>query len=391
MEEQHGNMNVEGTDNEEEAKTLKRELRRQTEKKLLQIKVQSGVLDTKLSKVAYVMNLYPETRNSDITLQLKYWEEFQGYKQGDIVHPEKMYELERLTSIARARAKIANEYKLYLPTSERVKRYRQDKEEIEKEKALSTKPSVPSLYVYADESGKTGSESFAIVGSLWIPDTGRARKLNFYLKEWLRAKEGDGIRIPKEFHFTEMKKMQLDIYKEFFHEVLSQSDVFSFKVVAANKSKIRGKSLDEIIFSLYYQVIHLGIEHETSTGRMGLPRDVYYYKDEDEGTDKLRMAELRQLLMERFKLYFEDSLKLCDFNSLPSRSFYLVQVADLITGSVSRVMNRKADGARNYKDEFAEFVLRELDIDYIKHKAENVDENFKISIEQDRAHVHVFD
>ncbi|MGE7121758.1 DUF3800 domain-containing protein [Peribacillus sp. NPDC046944] len=391
MEEQNGIINVEGTENEEEAKILKRELKRHNDRKLLQIKVQSGDLDTKLSKVAYVLNLYPETRNSDITLQLKYWEEFQGYKQGDIVHPEKMYELERLTSIARARAKIVNEYKLYLPTSEKIKRYRQDKEEIEKEKALATKPAVPSLYVYADESGKTGSESFAIVGSLWIPDTTRARKLNSHLKEWVRAKVEDGIRIPKEFHFTEMKKMQLDIYKEFFNEVLSQSDVFSFKVVAANKSKIREKSLDEIIFSLYYQIIHLGIEHETSTGRMGLPRDVYYYKDEDEGTDKLRMTELRQLLMERFKIYFEDSLKLSDFNSLPSSSFFLVQVADLITGSVSRVMNRKVDGARNYKDEFAEFVLSELDINYIRYKAENVDDNFKVSIEQDRAYVYVFD
>ncbi|MFJ7831841.1 DUF3800 domain-containing protein [Peribacillus sp. NPDC097284] len=391
MEEQNGIINVEGTESEEEAKILKRELKRHNDRKLLQIKVQSGDLDTKLSKVAYVLNLYPETRNSDITLQLKYWEEFQGYKQGDIVHPEKMYELERLTSIARARAKIVNEYKLYLPTSEKIKRYRQDKEEIEKEKALATKPAVPSLYVYADESGKTGSESFAIVGSLWIPDTTRARKLNSHLKEWVRAKVEDGIRIPKEFHFTEMKKMQLDIYKEFFNEVLSQSDVFSFKVVAANKSKIREKSLDEIIFSLYYQIIHLGIEHETSTGRMGLPRDVYYYKDEDEGTDKLRMTELRQLLMERFKIYFEDSLKLSDFNSLPSSSFFLVQVADLITGSVSRVMNRKVDGARNYKDEFAEFVLSELDINYIRYKAENVDDNFKVSIEQDRAYVYVFD
>lgn len=66
-------------------------------------------------------------------------------------------------------------------------------------------------------------------------------------------------------------------------------------------------------------------------------------------------------------------------------------MADLITGSVSRVMNRKADGARNYKDEFAEFVLSELDIDYIRYKAESVDDNFKISIEQDRAYVYVFD
>ncbi|MFK9120709.1 DUF3800 domain-containing protein [Peribacillus frigoritolerans] len=372
-------------------KDLAKELKRDKDKKLLQVKVLSGELDTMLSKVAYILNLYPDTRNSDITLQLKYWEEYQGFKQGERLDPEKMYELERLTSITRARAKIQNEYKLYLSTSEKVKRFRQNKEEIEKEKALATKPSVPSIHVYADESGKTGQEAFALVGSLWIPDTAKARSLNLYLKEWVRLKVAEGVKVPKEFHFTEMKKMQLDIYKEFFNEILSQSDVFSYKVVAANKSKIRDKSLDDIIFSLYYQIIHLGIEHETSTGRMALPRDVYYYKDEDAGTDKLKMAELRQTLTDRFKVSFEDKLKLIDFSSLPSKSFYLVQIADLITGSVSRFMNRKKDAPRNFKDEFAEYVLTELEFNFQKYKADYIDENFDFVIEKDRAYVHVFD
>jgi hypothetical protein len=374
----------------QEKKQIK-ENKREQGRKELQIKLQSGELDTKLSKIAYILNLFPDTRNSDITLQLKYWEEFQDYRQGDTVPPEKMYELERLTSIARARAKVQNEYKLFKTTSEKVKRYRKDKEEIEKEKALATKPSVPSLYVYADESGKTGGEAFAIVGSLWIPDIVKARDFNFYLKEWVKEKEKLGAKLPKEFHFTEMKKMQLDIYKDFFNVVLSQSDVFGFKVVAANKSKIREKSLDEIIFSLYYQVIHLGVEHETKTGRMVLPRDVYYYKDEDEGTDKLRMTELKQLLIERFKTNFEDSLKLSDFNSLPSKAFYLVQVADLITGSVSRVLNRKEDGSKNHKDEFADFVLESLEINFIRHKADNIDGEYYVDLEQDRAYIHLFD
>lgn len=67
-----------------------------------------------------------------------------------------------------------------------------------------------------------------------------------------------------------------------------------------------------------------------------------------------------------------------DFNSLPSNAFLLVQVADLITGSVSRIMNRGTGAARNYKDEFAEFVLDLLDINYKKYKAENIDENVEI-------------
>ncbi|MGB2993401.1 MAG: DUF3800 domain-containing protein [Paenisporosarcina sp.] len=368
-----------------------KELKREVEKTQLQAKLLTGDLNTKLSKVAYILNLFPDTRNSDITLQLKYWEEFQEYTQGETINPDSIYERERLTSISRARAKIQNEYKLYQPTSEKVKRYRLDKEEMEKEKALALKPSVPSLYVYADESGKTGSETFAVVGSIWIPDTIRAREFNFHLKEWARAKEEEGVRIPNEFHFTEMKRMQLDIYKEFFNVVLSQSDLFSFKVVAANKAKIREKNLDETIFSLNYQVIHLGIEHEVSTGRMVLPRDVYYYKDEDTGTDKLRLTELRQLLTDRFKVYFDDSLKLADFNSLPSKAFYLVQIADLVTGSISRYLNKKPGESNNYKDEFAIFVLENLNFNFQQYNVNQLDKDFDVKLEQDRAFVYVFD
>lgn len=376
--------------NAEEKKKIK-ELKKELEKNQLQVKIQSGELDTKLSRVAYVLNLYPDTRNSDVTLQLKYWEEFQGYTQGETIAPGKIYEMERLTSISRARAKIQNEFNLYQPTSQKVKRYRQDKEELEKEKALATKPSFPSLYIYADESGKTGSEKYAVVGSLWIPGTTRARELNLHIKEWVASKEKEGIKIPNEFHFTEMKKMQLEIYKEFFSELLAQSDIFSFKVVAANKSKIRTKNLDETIFSLYYQIVHFGVEHEVSTGRMGLPRDVFYYKDEDKGTDKLRIAELQQLLTERFKQTFEDQLKLADFNSLPSKAFYLVQIADLVTGSVSRYLNRKEEDSKNYKDEFAEFVLSSLNFDFRQFDVAQIDRDLDSEIKQDKAYVYVFD
>lgn len=280
--------------NDDQKKIQKNE-KRLKEKENLQLKIQSGALDTMLSKVAYILNMYPDTRNSDITRQLKYWEEFHGYKKGEKLEPGNIYEYERLTSIARARAKVVNEYGLYSPTVEKIKRYRQTKEEIEKEQALASKPSVPSIYIYADESGKTGGEAFAIVGSLWIPDTNRTRELNYFLKKWSNEKNEEGVRIPKEFHFTEMKRQQLEIYMEFFNTVLSQADVFSFKVVAANKSKIRGKSLDDTIFSLYYQLGHIGIEHEVKTGRVVLPRDIFYYKDEEVGTDDLRMTELKQL------------------------------------------------------------------------------------------------
>ena len=87
------------------------------------------------TRVAYILSRFPECRDSDILLQLKYWEEFEGYKLGAMISPEELIKFERLTSIARALAKIQNEYRLYQASPE-VKKYRNRRQETFKEVVL---------------------------------------------------------------------------------------------------------------------------------------------------------------------------------------------------------------------------------------------------------------
>lgn len=90
-------------------------------------KINSTQLNSFISRVAYILNHYEETRDSDKKLALLYWETFQNdiYK-GLAITPEQYYHLEPQTSITRARAKIQNEFKLFAP-SEKTKRYRRKK------------------------------------------------------------------------------------------------------------------------------------------------------------------------------------------------------------------------------------------------------------------------
>jgi hypothetical protein len=41
-------------------------------------------------KAAWILNNYPETRDSDIKLQLAYWREFEGYN-GGAIYPEDLF------------------------------------------------------------------------------------------------------------------------------------------------------------------------------------------------------------------------------------------------------------------------------------------------------------
>jgi len=69
--------------------------------------VASAKFDTVQERVAWILNNFPETRNSDIALQLKYWERFErDIYDGVSIEPQDLYVLTRLNSLQRARAKF---------------------------------------------------------------------------------------------------------------------------------------------------------------------------------------------------------------------------------------------------------------------------------------------
>ncbi|MEI4802828.1 IS4 family transposase [Bacillus sp. FJAT-51639] len=277
--------------------------------------------------------------------------------------------------------------------------YRQDLAGEQRQKITAVKPqSNPLIFVYADESGKTGSEAYLIVGSVWFNDMQRHQEVQHDMRAWLaenreRAQQ-EQIRFPNEFHFTEMKKNQLELYKQFFDKVMQFSDMMSFKAVTVRKSQIQYKTLEQSVYSLYYQLAHLGIEHEVQSGRLSLPRSICYYKDADDGSDKLHLEETRQLLRERFKSNYEEELRLEIMSGMPSKTFVVIQIADLITGAVSRKLNMPE--GNNHKDQFAEYILERLNVDYIRHEVSEIDNgqtaaNIEFKQEQDMFYVHIFE
>lgn len=181
------------------------------------------------------------------------------------------------------------------------------------------------------------------------------------------------MKLPKEFHFTDMKRHQLDVYKDIFTELLSLSDMISLKAVVTERSTNKYKSLDEMIYAMFYQHVHHGVEHERSTGRITLPRAVNFWKDREEGNDRLFMQELEQRLVTNFKGYFNDELTLDLISPIDSFASHLIQMADLYTGCINRYLNPPKEGARNHKDEFADFVFDLLNINPLDLKDQNND------------------
>ncbi|MEW9672402.1 DUF3800 domain-containing protein [Ammoniphilus sp. 3BR4] len=327
--------------------------KREKERDMLISKLASNDYSHLVTRVAHVLNRYPHTRNSDIALQLKYWEIFDSelYIKGQSISPEDLFKLERLTSITRARAKVQNEYGLFL-SDEKVRRFRKDKEEVEKEIQVSNKPDIPSITIYCDESGKNGT--YAIVGSLWILERGREQLIRQHILEWRKERD-----IKQEFHFTDMKRNQLDLYVDFFNQLLSLGDMVGFKAIAFKIANNQRKT-DELISDLHYQLVHQGIEHELQSGRVNLPRFINFFKDKEEGNDALTLTKIEQHLELQFKVNYEDNLRLDLFGSIESYTSPFIQFADLFTGSINRVLN---ESHNNHKDVFAKYVIEALGLD----------------------------
>jgi hypothetical protein len=106
------------------------------------------------TRVAFVLNHFPETRDSDIKLAIHYWKYFQPeLVESGYIKLETLFKLDRETTITRSRAKIQNEYKLFLP-SEEIKSSRRQLAKVEEEMQVLDKPSSTVVTIYADESGK---------------------------------------------------------------------------------------------------------------------------------------------------------------------------------------------------------------------------------------------
>jgi hypothetical protein len=150
---------------EEEALPPKERKERRERRALIE-SLARGEGENMLHRVALILNRYPDTRDSDVRLMLKYWEAYHRYHGGPI-RPEDLFERTRLTSLARARARIQNTHGLFQASPE-VRQRRKALSEEELERAREATVRYPSYTVVLDESGKNGPH--LIVGAVWFSD-----------------------------------------------------------------------------------------------------------------------------------------------------------------------------------------------------------------------------
>ncbi|WP_391116653.1 DUF3800 domain-containing protein [Psychrobacillus sp. L3] len=370
-------------DSEEESEEDERERRKKAD--ALWTDVQNGNDKHLITRVASILNRFPETRNSDVALQIKYWQTYEEVR-GNNLSLERLFKLERLTSITRSRAKIQNEYKLFRAT-DKVRRFRKNEEEIQKEIQLSNTPPAPIISIFSDETGKNAE--YVIVGGVWVLK--EDNDINSNLVSWVRLRLEEDETCPKEFHFTKLKNngRDLAVYKDFFEFFIKNSGMASFKAIAVKKSQLN-KPIDEIINDLFYQHVRLGIEHELTSRRISFPQQIVYFKDKEDGESTLRIKEIEQSLTDAFKIQYENKLTLNYLQSVDSATSRMIQIADLYAGALNRRLNvQNQQTERNAKDELSDYIFDLLSVETFNFNVNDL-EDIHTEVRNDMATLYIF-
>jgi len=314
--------------------------------------IAAGSHNTVQTRVAWVLNRYPAARNSDVTLQVTYWRTFdRALLAGpNAVALENLYQLTRLTDIARARAKIQNEYCLFQATDD-IKRRRISKDAEERARQVEDQPGLRTITVYSDETGK--NEDHLIIGTVWFLDGMDVHEFTEALND-LRKERG----FKDELHFTRIRDQNLDNYLAVLDLLDKYASTISFRAIMIRR---RGHSdIQRALDDMLKHVIIRGIEHMDRTGRAPLPRSISVYKDAEEvSRDQLAVANLTNELKNASTASFEGKLHVSLVQAVDSKALVPIQLADLFCGSLGKRYNYPLRGGAepNAKDRFASAFL----------------------------------
>lgn len=347
-----------------EAKLSKKLGKIEKEKKDLLNSLASGDFSSLKTKVAGILNLYPSSRNSDVTLAIKLWEVFQpDIYNASGISPKDLFKLERMQYIVRARAKIQNEYGLFL-AEENIKKHRRKNEESMKDAVLQDVVQRRVIQVFADETGK--NQKYVSVVAVWVLNGRAVFDINSKINNW----KSQSTWRTGEIHFSELKKHDFDPLKEYLSILSNNREFLSFKVIAFERAKTRRK-IEEIVEKLHEHMLILGAKHEIDNNRVDLPRDIDVTIDEEASLDAISLLDMKNRISAEYENIYEGALVLKSLQSISSKNSAFIQIADIIAGAINRRLNHT--GERNYKDEMADLIINALSLNLIESNIEGLD------------------
>lgn len=297
-------------------------------------------------RVAYLLQRFPETRDSDTALCIKYWRRFQAdiLEKWDRLDLDVLFELDRVETIGRWRRWIQNELQLFRGLAD-THRARTAKQAELHEYIAMHRDSLTEVRFFLDETGNEGDKTYTGIGGVCITNWKQFEKHYAALELW-RQSQG----WPETIRFSDATAEKMERAIALLRELQARRAGVFF---LGYPLESRGRTHHDL-FSLYIQLVVDSLRHLRDCKCLPDNRRVRVIKEADTGFDSIYLDKLSKQLDEEVTREFPEQLIVLPVESVPKGRTVLLECADLIAGGMQR---RALIKGRNPKDKLAEAIF----------------------------------
>lgn len=298
------------------------------------------------AKVADVLQRFPETRDNDTALALRFWTSFEAAELESIdpASLDVLYSLQNSETIVRSRRHIQNELGLF----EGRDRTRQLRSQLQMQfyQMMSERRSDdPEVRLYLDETGNEPSSRFTGVAGICVMSWRFYEIHHAALEQWRERQAW-----PETIHFADLRDGTIDRALLLLAQLRRRRRGLLF---LGHSVPSRGLT-HPFLMDLFIQLTCDCIGKIRDLGCLNKPTAITVIKEAEEGFDCMYVPAIRAELERRFAREFPNRAYLRKIEPLPKGREVLLECADLIASS----MQRKAlFGGFNPKDKLAEAVF----------------------------------
>jgi hypothetical protein len=308
--------------------------------------IANSYLATSKQRVARILQRFPETRDSDTALCIRYWKMFPAdvLERWQPLELEVLFELDRIETIGRVRRLIQNELRLFRGIED-TRRAREAMQGEFHEYLAAHRDALPEVRFYLDETGNEGHKTYTGIAGLCIINWKQFEKHHAALQQW-RSKQG----WPETIHFSDTGEEKVDRAVSLLRQLQSRrSGVLFLGYSMASRGRTH-----EVLFSLFIQLVVDSLKQLREHNCLTENRSVRVIKEAEPGFDSIFLRDMTKRLGDAVALEFPGKIAVLPVEAVTKGRTVLLECADLIAGGMQR---RALAKGRNAKDQLAEAVI----------------------------------
>jgi hypothetical protein len=284
--------------------------------------------DKVLTRVAFILQHYPDTRDDDISLLLRYYDVHQAEKLEEWDHRslDVLYTLDNIVTIVRARQRVQNEFGLYVGTLQTRERRKEIAQQFYRY-SLAKSEQDAEIRIYLDETkGEPGSR-YAGVAGVCLVDWRLYESSYLSLKKWR-----DDTGWVEPLHASPQAQQSIDRHLALLAEIQKRRTGLLF---VGHDVAVRALSSRTIV-DLFVQMVMGCLEDMKNNNCLGQKRAVVLIKEADEGFDRAYGTMLETQLQQQIAYEYPDTAYLKAILARRKGEEVMLEVADMIAFGMQR-------------------------------------------------------